>query len=254
MEFRISLDDDITSSVNSLAALFDLALENGDEVLQYCYDHYDDFLVWLNSVDNNRAKILSACQRQIGDYGLEYFSFVLKSKAKTVALIEKKWEKDHPPRKEIKYILKPDKTEAASNRKFDSVCVRPQTFPRKEISVSNWESHESDHAIVQKRNESSLSIPFSIPDGRVLLKFGDEIIVKGMCYGEVEERMSVKVVSLGVNRVFTGEILEILNEGCYISKASLDRGEVALQIKLSVAMHSLMRSFKNGKKVSVFKY
>lgn len=366
MEFRITLDDDITSSVNSLAALFDLASENGDEVLQYCYDHYDDFLLWLNSVDNNRAKILSACQRQIGEYGLEYFSFVLKAKAKSVGLIDKKWEKDHLPQKEIRHISKPDKTKVASNRKSDSVDARPWNFPSIEIPASYRDSHalrptdikdtdipaflmvdgrvcttvnndktvivrgtiskgrakqgvrvrllpageeynffgeivgvsfvggekipyachnsgeivlridiygsrafsgirwvlidsgqspvedarrEYDHVIVQKENEALASMPFSLPDGRVIQKFGNGIIVRGMFYGEVKERMLVKVLPLG-NKTLTGEILEILNDGLYISKASLDRGEVVLRIKLFVGM----RSFGKCKKVSVFKY
>ena len=251
MEFRITLDDDITSSVNSLAALFDLASENGDEVLQYCYDHHDDFLLWLNSVDNNRAKILSACQRQIGEYGLEYFSFVLKANAKSVGLIEKKWKKDHPPKKETieQHVVTPPKNQ----RQVSKRIVSEKCELRKKKSSNNGGGRAYaqgggqkcasgvilNRELVGTRIKSSKPPASSIGDWCVctVVNNGKTIVVRGeVCSGEVRCGMRVRILPAGNARgttdPFLGNIVDILYNGHPISHADPDDGEVALRIDI----------------------
>lgn len=98
MEYRITIDDE-TLVVHTLSKLMGFVDKyDDDRILQHCYDDLDGFAEWLRSVDDNKAKTLVECRKQIRQHGVPFMRFVLKAQRGWSSVrIVKEWGKTHSP-------------------------------------------------------------------------------------------------------------------------------------------------------------
>lgn len=157
LKFRLNVDGD-SLEVCNLRELMEIA-ENDGEVLRYCYDHLESFLIWLKSVDKKKAKVFSSCKELLDEGGFEFFSLLLTSPSEWSHVeIEKAWRKAHPSIPEValmpavrEWIVTEEDVKAAFNL----------THKRFYLGISKIDGQRRDNAISAMKIEEDHSRIFA---------------------------------------------------------------------------------------------
>lgn len=85
MEYRIKLDDE-TLVVHTLSKLMGFVDEyDDDRILQHCYNHLDDFVVWMKAVEPSKGELLAESLEFVRKNGVKCLTLLLSAAEKSSA-------------------------------------------------------------------------------------------------------------------------------------------------------------------------
>lgn len=190
MKYRVNIDGD-SREVGNLLELRAL-VDDEEDVLRYCYDHLEIFLVWLKSVDKKKAKDFSSCKELLDEGRFEFFSFLLTSPSEWSHVeIEKAWRKAHPSIPEValmpavrEWIVTEEDVKSAFNL----------VHKRFNVGTSKIDGQKRNNAILVMKIDEDQSRIFAQFDSTIFFwgggKEGFVITAKGI-YAKESERPPV---------------------------------------------------------------